>query len=108
MGLSGVNLSLIPLRERAKPVGVHTFVVGLAAWAAGALIAFRFVILSSFDLVFGDRGDGRLNVYFHEHLFNAFRGRARFLSPAFLSAEDYWAGLFIIHHKQALSHQNGL
>lgn len=83
MGQSGVNLSLVSLREHAKPLDVRTFVVGLAAWAVSASITFRFVILSSFDLVFGDRGDGRLNVYFHEHLFNALCGRAEFLSPPF-------------------------
>ena len=56
------------------------------------MIAFRSVVLSSFDDVFGGRGDGRLIVYLHEHLFNALRGRADFLSPPFFYPQRYGLG----------------
>jgi hypothetical protein len=59
----------------------RTLLVGVAVWAAGAVISFRFVILSSFDLIFGDRGDGRLIIWLHEHLFQALIGHAQWLSP---------------------------
>jgi hypothetical protein len=64
----------------------------LAAWAAAALIAFRAVVISSFDLVFGGRGDGRLIVYLHEHLFKALQGRADFLSPPIFYPQRHGLG----------------
>src|SRR5581483_10276159 len=56
---------------------------GFVAWTAAAFFVFRYFWLSSFDFVFGDRGDGRLIVYLHEHLFEALVGQAQFLSPSF-------------------------
>jgi hypothetical protein len=70
----------------AKSTGsakLSTLLLGVVAWAAAALVAFRYFFLSSFDSVSGDRGDGRMIVYLHEHLFNALLGRAQFLSPPF-------------------------
>ena len=64
----------------------------MAAWAAAALIAFRAVVISSFDLVFGGRGDGRLIVYLHEHLFKALQGRADFLSPPIFYPQRHGLG----------------
>ncbi|PWT84838.1 MAG: hypothetical protein C5B58_04080 [Acidobacteria bacterium] len=69
------------VRQHNKPFDLYTLAVGLVAWAAAALIAFRAIVFSSFDLVFGGRGDGRLIVYLHEHLFKALQGRADLLSP---------------------------
>ncbi|ABD07927.1 conserved hypothetical protein [Rhodopseudomonas palustris HaA2] len=71
------------LRDQARSLGLRTILAGFVAWAAAAAIAFRSSLLSSFDLVFGSPGDGRLIAYLHEHLFNALRGRAEFLSPPF-------------------------
>ena len=75
------GVALESLRQHARPVDLRILAAGVVAWALGALIAFRAVVLSLFDVVFGDGGDGRLIVYLHEHLFNALRGRADFLSP---------------------------
>src|SRR5262249_21143552 len=47
---------------------------------------------SSFDVVFGGRGDGRMIVYLHEHLFNALRGRADFLSPPIFYPQKHVLG----------------
>ncbi|MGP9812132.1 hypothetical protein ACTZWT_11525 [Rhodopseudomonas sp. NSM] len=71
------------LRDQAGSLGLRTLLAGLVAWAAAAAIAFRSSLLSSFDWIFGSPGDGRLIAYLHEHLFNALRGRAEFLSPPF-------------------------
>ncbi|MGB7013205.1 MAG: hypothetical protein WBD97_22755 [Pseudolabrys sp.] len=66
----------VPLRDRAQPVRCSLVAVGVLAWAGGATVFFRYPLFSSFGLIFGERGDGRMIVYFHEHLFNALRGKA--------------------------------
>ena len=55
----------------------------VGGFALGFLIFFRAQIFSGFDLLFGDRGDTRLVVFIHEHVFQAFIGRSAFLSPPF-------------------------
>ncbi len=65
----------------------------MIAWAAAACVAFRSFVLSSFDLISGDRGDGRLIVYLHEHLYNALLGREQFLSPPFFYPQRDILGL---------------
>lgn len=75
---------LLPsLRDRAAALTLPTLITALAAWLVAAAIAFRSSLLTSFDLVFGNGGDGRLIAYLHEHLFAALQGRAELLSPAF-------------------------
>ncbi|MBI5131412.1 MAG: hypothetical protein HZA66_18395 [Rhodopseudomonas palustris] len=69
--------------DRVRPVGLPSWSAGLIAWAASAAIAFRSSLLSGFDLVSGNVGDGRLIAYLHEHLYAALRGRAELLSPSF-------------------------
>ena len=54
---------------------------------------FRYPLLSLFDAVIGDRGDGRMIVYLHEHLFNAIRGRAALTSPPFYFPQPDTLGL---------------
>lgn len=76
-------VELKTFQQHVNPVGLRTYVLGLAAWAVGAVIAFRSFFFSSFDLIFGNYGDGRLIVYLHEHWFNALHGRVHLLSPPF-------------------------
>ena len=52
----------------------------------GALISFRFVTASLFNVIFGDRGDGRLIIYLHE------QGRADFPSPPMFYPQKYVLG----------------
>jgi len=53
-------------------------------YIVGALVFFRFQILSNFDLIFGDIGDTRLVVFLHEHVFRWLCGDGSvFLSPPF-------------------------
>jgi hypothetical protein len=81
---AGVDVVLwVPLRDRAQPVSCSLLAVGVLAWAGGATVFFRYPLFSSFAVIFGERGDGRMIVYFHEHLFNALRGKAQFVSPGF-------------------------
>ncbi len=82
----------IPLRPRAPSLDLRTFVAGIAAWAAAACVSFRHVVSSSFDLIFGDRGDGRPIVYLHEHLFNALQGGAPFFSPRIFYPQQHVLG----------------
>lgn len=71
------------LRDRALPLSVATWLAGVVAWAVAAAVAFRSSLMSSFDVVSGNLGDGRLITYLHEHLFNTLRGRDGLLSPPF-------------------------
>src|SRR6478672_7992701 len=81
---AGVDVVIwVPLRDRAQPVRWSLVAVGVLAWAGGATVFFRYPLFSSFAVIFGERGDGRMIVYFHEHLFNALRGKAQFVSPGF-------------------------
>lgn len=54
-----------------------------AAYLAGCLVFFRAQIFSGFDIAFGDRGDARLAIFLHEHVFRALLFRAPLLSPPF-------------------------
>lgn len=75
----------------------------------GALISFRFVTASSFNVIFGDRGDGRLIIYLHE------QGRADFPSPPMFYPQKYVLGFsdaslldtppYARKHRLALFHQ---
>jgi len=85
-------LSFVSLRQRAPALDPRALAAGVVAWCIGALISFRFVIASSFDLMFGDRRNGRLIIYLHEHLFRALAGRADFLSPPFFYPQKYVLG----------------
>lgn len=76
-------MPLPSLRDRAAELTLPTLLIAMAAWLGAAAFAFRSSLLTSFDLVFGNSGDGRLIAYLHEHLFAALRGRAELLSPAF-------------------------
>jgi hypothetical protein len=81
---AGVHVVLwVPLRDRAQPVRWSLLAVGVLAWAGGATVFFRYPLFSSFAVIFGERGDARMIVYFHEHLFNALHGKAQFVSPGF-------------------------
>ncbi|WP_235677225.1 hypothetical protein [Rhodopseudomonas palustris] len=60
----------------------------MAAWLGAAAFAFRSSLRTSFGLVFGNSGDGRLIAYLHEHLFAALQGRAELLSPAFYFPQE--------------------
>jgi len=76
-------LSSLSLRDRAAPLTLPTLIAALAAWLVAAAIAFRSSLLTSFAMVFGNGGDGRLIAYLHEHLFASLQGQAELLSPAF-------------------------
>ncbi len=49
----------------------------------GALFFYRAILLSGFDLVFGDDGDARLAMLLMEHWHLVLSGRAAFFSPVF-------------------------
>jgi hypothetical protein len=53
------------------------------AWAAGATVFFRSLLFSGFDLMPGNRLDGRVIVYLHEHLFRWLLGDRPLMSPDF-------------------------
>jgi hypothetical protein len=82
----------VSLRDGATALDPRALAAGVVAWGIGALISFRFVIASSFDLMFGDHGDSLLIVYLHEHLYRALVGRADFLSPPFFYPQKYVLG----------------
>lgn len=52
-------------------------------YVVGAISFFRWQILSKFDLIFGDRGDARLVVFLHEHVYRWLYVRSGLLSPPF-------------------------
>jgi hypothetical protein len=49
----------------------------------GFIVFFRNQLFSKFDLMFGDRGDGRFIVFMHEHVFQWIIGKSALLSPPF-------------------------
>jgi hypothetical protein len=59
------------------------FLFPIALYILGALIFFRWQIMSKFDLVFGGGADVRFVVFIHEHVYRWLNGRADFLSPPF-------------------------
>jgi hypothetical protein len=63
--------------------GLRLAIIGGTFWLVAALIFFRKSWLSGFDLVPGDRGDGRLITFLHEHLYLWVQGISEFRSPAF-------------------------
>ena len=69
-------------REPSPVTGWRFITLAVAVWGAGGLVFFRQFLFSGFDRVFGDIGDGRLDVYLHEHLYQAVQGLAPFRSPA--------------------------
>jgi len=50
-------------------------------YVVGACVFFRQQIFSGFDFYFGDRGDPRLILFVHEHVYRVLLGEASFLSP---------------------------
>jgi hypothetical protein len=62
---------------------VATYAITFFGFGLGFAIFFRAQIVSGFDLLFGDRGDTRLVIFIHEHVFRAMLGRSDFLSPPF-------------------------
>jgi hypothetical protein len=64
------------LREISKAEVLLAF----ALYVAGACVFFRQQIFSGFDLYFGDRGDSRMILFVHEHVYRALLG-SPFLSP---------------------------
>ena len=57
-------------------------------WAAGAAVFFRDQVLSGFDRVMADAGDGRLIVLLHEHWVHVAAGRREWRSPNFFFPEQ--------------------
>ena len=83
IGIQWTSTGAVARHDGTRPLGLQTWLAALLAWAASAAVAFRSSLLSGFDLVSGNAGDGRLIAYLHEHLFAALRGRAELLSPSF-------------------------
>ena len=75
------------MRAQARLVDFSVFIAGGLVWTVAAAIFFRYPIFSSFDHIFGDRADGSMIIYFHEHMFNVLQGRAQFTSPQFFYPE---------------------
>ena len=55
--------------------------VALAWWVPGSLFFFRAAWRSGFDKMFGDIGDNRLIVLYHEHWLQVLRGQVSWTSP---------------------------
>jgi hypothetical protein len=62
---------------------VGSILFPLALYIAGFLVFFRWQIFSNFDLAFGDRGDGRLITFIHEHVYRSLLAHSGLLSPPF-------------------------
>ena len=77
-------------KEAAR--GQREFLIPFLLYGVGALVFFRWQIFSGFDLVFGDRGDGRLISFIHEHVFRSLVGAAAFLSPPYFFNETHTLG----------------
>lgn len=81
-------------RGFVRPVSWAVLVAGVVVWAAGAAIFFRYPLFSQFNLIFGEQGDGRMQVLLNEHLYNAMRGSAQFTSPPYFYPQPGVLGLF--------------
>lgn len=55
--------------------------MAVAWWVPGSLIFFRAALRSGFDKMFGDVGDNRLIVLYHEHWLQVVRGKVSWTSP---------------------------
>jgi len=90
------KLASISMRTRANQVDfsvvISVVIAGVVVWAVAAAIFFRYPIFSSFDHIFGDRADGSMIIYFHEHVFNVLQGRAQFTSPPFFYPQPHVFG----------------
>lgn len=65
------------------PRTAATALAPIGLYAIGALVFFRWQILSQFDRVFGDRGDARMVAFLHEHVYRWLFTHTGFLSPPF-------------------------
>jgi hypothetical protein len=65
------------LRVAVKPSAL----LACALYVVGACVFFRQQIFSGFDLYFGNRGDARLILFVHEHVYRTLLGQSSFLSP---------------------------
>jgi hypothetical protein len=59
----------------------HVTLAGTLIWCLGAAVFFRVPLLTGFAVVTGNGGDGRQNLYVHEHLYRWILGRENFFSP---------------------------
>lgn len=74
-------MGLKRVRGRENRAGSAALV--LVVWLGGALVFFRAQWRSGWNLVMGNDGDGRLQVYLNEHWFQVFHGKASWLNPPF-------------------------
>lgn len=72
------------LSGKVNAVNGRTLILGLVAWCVGAVVFFRFVLLSGFQSIVGDIGDTRQMIFLHEHFYQALTGNAQFMSPPYL------------------------
>jgi hypothetical protein len=77
-----LGLQSATLNSRWSSSGAAWAII-IGGYAVGFCVFFRAQIFSRFDLLFGDRGDTRLAVFIHEHVFRAMLGRSNFLSPPY-------------------------
>ena len=68
------------------------FFFPFALYIIGALIFFRWQIFSHFDLLFGDRGDTRLVMFIHEHVYRTLFAGSELLSPPFFFNQTHTLG----------------
>jgi hypothetical protein len=69
--------------QRDESCRVRDLLLPIGIYGLGALVFFRWQVLSKFDLIFGDRGDARLIALLHEHLYQWIVGHSSLLSPPF-------------------------
>jgi hypothetical protein len=71
---------------------VAGLIIPIGLYLAGALVFFRSQFLTGFDLLFGDRGDTRLVVFLHEHVYRALLDFEGLRSPPFFYNESLTLG----------------
>jgi hypothetical protein len=67
----------------ADPLRTRDWAWAALAWLAALLIAFRVPILSGFDLGFGDRADGIIEISILEHWRNVLAGASTWNAPLY-------------------------
>ncbi len=64
----------------------------IAGGVFAVCLFFRETVFSGFDLVPGDRGDARLNIYIFEHWWRVIQGKAYWLDPAYFYPTEHTLG----------------
>ncbi len=76
--------SIVSSKLEKRRAALHpSLAFPIVLYVAGALIFFRAQIFSYFDLTFGNRGDARMVVFLHEHVYRWLSIHGDLLTPPF-------------------------